>query len=796
MPVYAYDVPPYLYVRLAPHIGADLAVVGPLPNGAYEHVLGEHTLFSGLQRSSPVQVLLDVSRCPDLTPSSLRWIALVFAPGLADGGTRALALVLPPSLGSLSEELRSLAVQHTPALAFACFPDATSAVFWLATRVPGVGVSSTPEEVRQEAAQGRWVEAVARYRALTASPLTVAVEVVEGLLREVVRPEGTEPSSLVPSTEVPLPEDKGAPVPVIFPADPVPEPAMELPSSTDPSSGAGSTPSELPASASMTTQASLGQAAETAAQLATAPTQFQDELTTARELDDSLFLSDGVVPEEEFLGSRLRDIEPMLRSILTRVWFAPSADGETLLYGSLDEGQGIEVHEESRDGALLALGGSHLGLLLQDGPRAIRFGPGSLGEVTLRSHQFALAREVLSGLLMEEHLDQLPVDPPARERCLHHRFLVLLDRSNHLDRVLILPGPSGREALLFTLPDVLHRYLRRRPAVLGSRPLGILTEQGDSLLEKLLILPLDGVVINPDGPAETRLTRVQLKEILRPGGVSLPPAITPPAEATSDEKEPSLMPTVVAPLSYPLLEPSPVPVSSQALASSASSRPSVAPPCPSSGPPHSSVQHPASVTTAPVPGSPAAPGVAHDVPPVPRRLTARSLVEAHFYMDLRGFERQERYQCREERGGEVIWVFLVKGPGDRQERLEFSLLNEILGPQDGYFGPGPSPLLGPVELIQQAGVMIRAASGTPLGLSQEELTQATSSAEMAYLLVMEALRHYGGEDAPPPSSLKTEEERQMLARDPERFQRVRVEELARSYWYIATQLGEALRGRP
>jgi hypothetical protein len=786
MPVYAYDVPPHLYVRLAPQIGADLAVVGPLSGGAYEQLLGEPTLFGGLQQSTLVQVLLDLSRCPDLSPPTLRWLVQAFAPGLAGGGTRALALVLPPAAAPLADELRALAAQHTPALAFACFPDAASAVFWLATRVPGVGSSSTPEEVRSEAAAGRWVEAVARYRALTASSLAVAVEVVEGLLREGVRTEVTEPSSLIPSTEVP--PDENAPLPVILPADPVPEPAPEPAPTPASSSGASSVPSVPPTSSPTATQASLGQVAETAARLATAPTQFQDELTTARGLDDSLFLSDEVVPEVEFLGARLRDIEPMLRGTLSRIWFAPSEDGETLLEVPVEEARGIEVHEESRDDAPLALGGARLGLLLRDGPGAIRFSPGSPAEITLRGHQFALAREVLSGLLVEEHLDQLPGDPHARERCLHHRFLVLLDRSEQVDRVLILPGVTGREAFLFTLPDVLARHLQRRPEALGSRSLGVLTEQGDSLLEKLLVLPLDGVVINPGGPAETWLTRAQLKEILRPGGVSLPPEAAP-TEAVAEEEPPSV-PTAVAPLSYSPAAVSAGPGSSQAPASSGPPRPSSGPPRPSAAPRPVSVAPPSGGS-----GGVTPPSVAHGEA-APRRLVARSLVEAHFFLDARGFERQERYQWQEARGGEVVWCFLVKGPGGQQERLEFSLLTETPGAQDGYFGPGPSPLLGPVELLQRAGAMSRASSGTPLGLPPDELAQATSAAEMAYILVMEALRHYGNEDAPPAASLKTDEERQALAREPERFRRARVEELARSCWHIATQLGEALRGKP
>jgi hypothetical protein len=179
-----------------------------------------------------------------------------------------------------------------------------------------------------------------------------------------------------------------------------------------------------------------------------------------------------------------------------------------------------------------------------------------------------------------------------------------------------------------------------------------------------------------------------------------------------------------------------------------------------------------------------------------RRFHARSLVEAHFFLDARGFERQERYQWKEVQGNDTLWVFMGKGPGGRQERLEFLLATEMPAAQDGYFGAGPSPLLGPVELLQRAGAMIRSSSGTPLGLPPDELARATSAAEMAYILVMEALRHYGSDDMPPPSSLHTDEERQALAREPARFQRGRVEELARSYWHIAMQLGEALRGKP
>ncbi|MCU0658871.1 MAG: hypothetical protein MUF64_27520 [Polyangiaceae bacterium] len=731
MPVYAYDAPPHFYVRLAPQLGADLAVVGPLPDGAFEHLLGEPQLLDGLHRSCLVLLLLDLRLLPSFSPAQAHWTLVSFARHLVAGGSRHLALVLPEATAPWAPELSAMATQ-VPGLSFAAFFDPTEAARWLAAQIPGVGPSTTPEEVRADAVQGDLLLALARYRALTGCSLADALAVVENLLQAPPPAEPIDPTSLVPSTEVPL-------------ADPAPAPAPPAPPASAPSAPRPSLP---PSGSPAPTQTSLGEQAASASQLATAPTQFEDALTTARDIDASLFPSGQATAAEDFLSSRLRDLETLLRSTFTRTWFVASQDGDSIDTENIDDARTILLHELNRPETPLELAGPRLVSLFRQGAEQLCFSPGSPAEITLRRHQLPLARDFLSGILIEEHLDLLLSEPRARERFLAHPFLVLLERSAGSDRVLLSQGPAGRDALLFSSPDLLARFLHHPPLSLAS--LCVLAEQSDSLLEKLLILPLDGVVFNPGSEHHLRLARGQLKQLLRPGNSSpepIPPA--PPAPSVPVAKAgPSVAPPKAGP--------------------------SVAPPAP------------------PRAGS----SVAPPPPEEPRRLRARSLLEAQFYLDARGFEAQERYQWREQRGTELVWSFLARGPAGRQERIEFTLDAENHPQQDGYFGAGPSPLFGPVELVQRAGAMSRSSSGSPLGLSAEELARATHAAEMAYLLVLDALRHYGPEEAPPASALLTEEERQALARDPARFQRSRVEETARAYWYIATQLGEALRGKP
>lgn len=738
MPVYAYDVPPHLYVRLAPQIGADLALVGPLHEGAYEQLLGEPQLLRGLQQSALSQVLLDLTYLPDLTSASLQWTLSSFAPSLASGGMRHLALVLPPARVAMGDELRTLAAQHLPELGVGCFATAVDATRWMASRQVGVGSEMTPEAIRSLAVSGKWLDAVAHYRALSAASLADALAVVEGLLQE--RQES--PSSLVPSTEVPATQD---PSPLVSEgALPQPVPSLQEPRSQPTSSSASI--------AQAATQASLNEQAHSASQLASAPTEvselneepspFKEDLPSAHELNDSLFPSGEAIPEEIFFGDRLREIESLLRAIFQRVWFVASEDGEHLSPQTTPEGLLLEVFEDSRQDAPLALGGAQLMRLLRSKVDLLRFSPDNPAEVTLRAHQLDYATKILSGILLEEHLDQLLENSNAKERCLRHRFLLLLERHHRVDRIVLTQDADGPKVLLFTLPDMLVSYLEKHRVSLNARNICVLSEQADSLFEKLQILPLKNIHINPDSASSTLLSREQLKQILQRTPAPAPAPSSTPAESA---------PTPV--------ESAPTPAESA----------------------------PTPVESAPTPAESAQP------PAEIRRFHARSLIEAHFFLDLHGYERQERYQWKEERDGAVFWALLGKKPNGQQERFEFTIDTEQPLPQDGYFGPGPSPLLGPIELLQQATSLIQSANQPIENLSHEELTQAARTAEFACLLISEALRHYTQEDAFPEASLKTDQERQIFAYEPDRFSRSRVEEAARAYWYVASQLQSALQ---
>ena len=837
MAVFAFDIAPYLFVRLAPGVGADLALVGPLPEGADGQLLGHAQLIGGLQQGSYPQLLLDLAAAGDLSADTLRWVASSLIAALA-GPVQHVALVLsPPAAGAIGEELRSLASQYAPSLAFACFGEQASAIRWMASRLPGVQSTTTPEEVRADAQAGRWAEAVARYRAMYAAPLSAAVEVVESLLADAVGPVEGPAASLIPSTEQPAGDFLHAPVVLHVPS---PEPTgaasdlspfgatlAEEPdsshTSTDTSaeaaasadvaavsaaraSGRASVPPS-PTRASLTDEASVAVRSSSpghdAARLSS-PGGAEPPAASQRSVDNALFASAESQPEASLLEAHQHGgFDALLRGLMSKRWYV-AFDGDQPRLDELDGQLGVYALDDAPmaegDSAPLALSGSRLAWLLDDHSRQVRFSPNRDDEVTLRHHQLPLARAMLATLETEGHLAAVEGSPERLGACLTHPFQVLLERGEPGDRAALIPGPEGGlVALLFTTPDALVRLLTSRPAALTLRPLGAQVAPGEALIERLLTLPIDGILVNAAGPGAPVLLRRELLAS-RPRAIPEEPT-SPPPPARPFEAD---VPTAYVTIDPSMLEKARLPhadiperrASSPEFPDSGTSSTEI-PGRLSSPPAH---EPPARLSQpSPVSGDSIEAAILASSATVPEAvfapLPARSLAEASFFLDQRGYSPQDRYQWTEERAGAHYLCFHTRGADGQAQRVDFQIPAAAPTPNDGYFGPGPSPLFGPVELVTIAGSMVRGVPGSPYGLRHEELAMATHRLEMATILVTEALRFYGPhDDAPPVTSLRTDDERQTAGRDPERFRRARVEELGRSYWLLATQLGEALRG--
>lgn len=164
-------------------------------------------------------------------------------------------------------------------------------------------------------------------------------------------------------------------------------------------------------------------------------------------------------------------------------------------------------------------------------------------------------------------------------------------------------------------------------------------------------------------------------------------------------------------------------------------------------------------------------------------LVARAMAECHLYMDLHPCER-----CGEpdfpwnrhvaaERDGQRLSIYEGECPRCATDRrFEFVVLDPNLPPPT-LGGPEPSTLIDPGEFYEVAG-WSSAAAELPADPSPEDIGDAYDAAGDAAAATEEVLKFVpAGASVVPPEAFTSDRGRAVLAADPSRFERDRLEGL-------------------
>ncbi|MFO0660518.1 MAG: hypothetical protein U0165_11895 [Polyangiaceae bacterium] len=210
-----------------------------------------------------------------------------------------------------------------------------------------------------------------------------------------------------------------------------------------------------------------------------------------------------------------------------------------------------------------------------------------------------------------------------------------------------------------------------------------------------------------------------------------------------------------------------------------------APPAASAPPP--SVPTPPSSANAPntpnFPSGPASSAPAFSAPV----LRSRSVTESHLYMDLHGARPGHRPNRIVFRGNEMVVIYDAVMTDGSTRSFEFVM------PEQEYFGdrelgPGVSAILGPGELISHADTMAKSMPASPKQLSLDDSRSAAYRIHLALICMREVLKFIPpGADSVPESAFKSDLDRQVLAREPGRFSRLRLEAVTSAYESIDRQ---------
>lgn len=188
-------------------------------------------------------------------------------------------------------------------------------------------------------------------------------------------------------------------------------------------------------------------------------------------------------------------------------------------------------------------------------------------------------------------------------------------------------------------------------------------------------------------------------------------------------------------------------------------------------------------------GAPAEPKTQPAVVPVTLKvLPARTVTEAHLYMDLRGAEPGQRGHRMVEMAGDLVSLFEVRCGGDAAPtRFAFKIENAA-APPGVIGGARPSQIIAPDEFMVRADVLSKRVPASPEGLDAEQRRRARTMLETAANCLIEATKFI------PPGAERVPEER-MALRDrwehlqitPGRFDRGRLEIVAKTYNNIAAK---------
>jgi hypothetical protein len=169
-------------------------------------------------------------------------------------------------------------------------------------------------------------------------------------------------------------------------------------------------------------------------------------------------------------------------------------------------------------------------------------------------------------------------------------------------------------------------------------------------------------------------------------------------------------------------------------------------------------------------------------------LTARSVEEAHLYMDLRGAEPGTRGHALVARGDELVSTYRCACHG---EIRSFEFLVPKPFAQKGLYGDeAPSSIVGPGEFLAWADRMSKSVPANAGNLDKPRVEEARRRLRVAAECMEEVAKFVPpGHDRVPESSFQSETDQEMLATEPGRFQKDRLLAVAAAYRQLLARYG-------
>jgi hypothetical protein len=165
-------------------------------------------------------------------------------------------------------------------------------------------------------------------------------------------------------------------------------------------------------------------------------------------------------------------------------------------------------------------------------------------------------------------------------------------------------------------------------------------------------------------------------------------------------------------------------------------------------------------------------------------LVARSVAEAHLYLDLRGASRSDRPSRLELRGDDLVTVYEADCEGVRR-RFEFLIPNPEA--RSGTYGDGePSTVIGPGEFLAWSDHVARTVPADPAGLGTADRAEARRRLEVAADCVEEVVKFIPADaDTVPADAFRSAFDQSVRELEPGRFSRDRLTAIAQTYRRLA-----------
>lgn len=165
-------------------------------------------------------------------------------------------------------------------------------------------------------------------------------------------------------------------------------------------------------------------------------------------------------------------------------------------------------------------------------------------------------------------------------------------------------------------------------------------------------------------------------------------------------------------------------------------------------------------------------------------LLARSVEEAHLYMDIRGAEPGARGHALIARGDDLVSTYTCVCHG-AVRRFEFLIPTPTA--RVGMFGDeAPSVIIGPGEFLKVADGMSRSVPANVSGLTTAQVAEARRRVRIAAACLDEIVKFIPeGASSVPAAAFVSETDQEMFAAEPGRFGKSRLQAVAGVYREMA-----------